>query len=81
MGVWVVSLQAQKCELFPSIGYHPHQKIECLCPSPDHRPYIEKKVPLISFRQILPKILLAMYFQLHNHDLWLELNPLIQNSI
>ena len=39
---------------FPfSVGYHPHQKVGFLCPSPDHRPLIGKKVSLIVFRQIL----------------------------
>ena len=52
-----VSLQTQKFELSPSVGYHPHQKIKSPCPSPDHRPNIKKNVSLIAFRQILPKML------------------------
>ena len=51
-----VSLQAQKFELFPSVGYHPYQKIKSPCPFPDHRPNIKKKCISNSF-QILPKIL------------------------
>ena len=36
-----VSLQAQKFELFPYVGYH--KKIEPPYPSPDYRPDIAKK--------------------------------------
>ena len=37
------SLKTQKFEISPSVEYHPHQKIEFLCSSPDHRPHIGKK--------------------------------------
>ena len=53
-----LSLQVQKCELSPSeLPLPSHLKIESPHLSPDHRPHIEKKVSLIAFRQILPKIL------------------------
>ena len=42
---------------FPFCWISPHSKIEFLLPCPEHRPHIEKKVSLIAFRQILPKIL------------------------
>ena len=55
-----VSLQAKKCELSPSVGYYPHQKIEFPCPLIiDH--ILVKKVSLIAFRQIFSKILLDAY--------------------
>ena len=54
-GGGVVSLQAQKFELSPSVGYHPHQKIESSFSSPDHSPHIGKKVSLVAFRQTFPK--------------------------
>ena len=51
-----VSLQAKTFELFPTVEYHPHQKIESTCLLiTDH--ILEKKI-LIAFRQILSKILL-----------------------
>ena len=54
------SCKPKSFELSPSDGYYTHQKIESPCPSLDHRPHIEKKVSLIVFRQILPKILLVV---------------------
>ena len=76
-------LQAQKFELSPSAGYHPHQKkIESLCPSPDHRQHIGQKVFLIAFRLILPKILpVAHIFSNTIMTYLLEQNPFIQNSV
>ena len=51
-----VSLQAKTFELFTSVEYHPHQKIESTCSLiTDH--ILEKNI-LIAFRQILSKILL-----------------------
>ena len=48
-------LKNWKLSLF--VGYYTHSKIESPRPSADHRPHIEKKVALITFRQILSKIL------------------------
>ena len=68
---WAGDFRASpKMWTFPSVGYHPRSKIESLCLSPDHRPYIEKKVSLIAFRQVLTKLWKDM----------MELSPLIQNS-
>ena len=58
---WGIFLQYQKFELSPSARYHPQQKIESPCPSPDHRPHIAKKVSLRAFRQILPNIFPVAY--------------------
>ena len=53
-------MQAKKFELPPPVACTPHQNIESPRPSPDHSPHIGKKVSLIAFRQILPKILPAV---------------------
>ena len=54
-GNWEVSLQAQKCELSPSVGYHPTQKSSSFVPVLNIDHILKKKVSLIAFRQILPK--------------------------
>ena len=49
-------MQAKTFELCPSVGHHPYQKTESLCPLIiDH--ILEKKVSLIGFRQILSNFL------------------------
>ena len=83
-----VSLQAKTFELFPTVEYHPHQKIESTCLLiTDH--ILEKKI-LIAFRQILSKILLEAcifsntimaYLKKKKKKNSLELNSLVQNSI
>ena len=63
-GTWRgLPLQAQKFELTPSAGYHPHQKngIPLSLPCP-HRPHIGKKEFLIAFRLILPKLFPVVHF-------------------
>ena len=51
-------LERVKVWAFPSVGYLPHS----LFPSPDRIPHTaKKKVALIAFRQILPKILSKAY--------------------
>ena len=52
-----VFLKAKKSELSPSVGYHPHQKIESPYPLITEH-ILEKMVSLIAFRQVLPKLLL-----------------------
>ena len=66
-----VSLQAQKFELFPSVGYHPHQKIKSPCPFPDHRPNIKKKCISNSFQtNFTQNFACGVHFQLHKRDIW-----------
>ena len=52
-----VSLQDQNLEFSPSVGYQPHSKIESPIPllTTDH--ILSRKVSLITFRKIFPKIL------------------------
>ena len=55
------------------------------CSSPDYRPHIRKKLSLIAFRQIFPKILSVAYIFRDTIMTYLksllELNSLIQTSI
>ena len=69
---WVEDFRASpKMWTFPFCWISPPLKNWDPCPSPDHRPHIEKKVSLIAFRQVLAKLWKDM----------MELSPLIQNSI
>ena len=55
-GKWQgVSLQFQKFELSPFLGYCPQQKIEFPYPSPDHRPHIGKNGIYNSFSKSFTK--------------------------
>ena len=55
-GTWRgLLLQAQKFELTPSAGYHPHQQNGIPLPFPSPQTTYWKKEFLIAFRLILPK--------------------------
>ena len=56
----------------------PHQNFDSPCPSTDCRPHIEKKVSLIIFRQILPKILSAAH--IFSNTIMINLKNLIGNK-
>ena len=79
---------AQNFESVPSVrsvGSYPQPKIESssfpsvsLRPSIDHRPHVGKKLSLIAFRQIIPKI---SNWSLVWRKTYLEWNPLVQNTV
>ena len=56
-----VSLQAQKFQLSPSVGYHRQQKTESPVPTVITDHILKKKIFLIAFRKILPSTCIFIY--------------------
>ena len=73
-----VSLQFHKFELSSSVDITPHKNFDSLCPFTDEDHILEKKVSLIVFRQVLPKILSVAY--IFSNPVMTNLKNLIGNK-